>query len=320
MDRQLLNDIGFKDYSLSDFYKKSITLRDGRNTNLLVHELSGHGILDRSLWVKEDFYREKYRTQFSSNWNGKKQECEKNLKLYKKLNDRQFGLFEKFLNEDTDYLEVGCSFGGIVSRVYDRGVNKCHVVEPNVEDTLFVKNNYPDIKVFNSTFEDVKLVEGSYDIIVAFDVVEHVYFPGNFINKCYQLLKDGGRLIIVVPNHNDVLLSNYDCDNYKNFYYHKAHINYFTPDSIKYLCESVGFKGQVGSYLDYSFFNHVFWYQNDKPMGNSEGAFINRVINNNDTLSKKINNFYNNVEVEYEKLINDELAGGALIFNGVKNV
>ena len=59
MDRRLLNDIGFKDYSLSDFYKKSITLRDGRNTNLWVHELSGHGILDRSLWVKEDFYREK---------------------------------------------------------------------------------------------------------------------------------------------------------------------------------------------------------------------------------------------------------------------
>ena len=31
-----------------------------------------------------------------------------------------------------------------------------------------------------------------------------------------------------------------------------------------------------------------------------------------------INNFYKNVELEYEKLINDNLVGGALIFNGIK--
>ena len=55
-------------------------------------------------------------------------------------------------------------------------------------------------------------------------------------------------------------------------------------------------------------------------MGTSEDAFISKVINKNDTLSKKINNFYKSIELEYEKLINDNLAGGALIFNGVKNV
>lgn len=318
MDRKLLDDIGFRDYSLSDFYQKPITLRDGRDTDLWIHKLSGHGILDKNLWVKEDFYKEEYRTQFSFNSDGKKQECEEYLRVQKNLNIRQFELFNKFLTKDTKYLEIGCSFGGIVSKVYNFGVDECHVVEPNMEDANFMKESCKDVKVFNSFFEDADLKENYYDIIVSFDVVEHIYYPIDFIKKCYNLLKDGGRLFIAVPNHNDVLLINYDCNNYKNFYYHKAHINYFTSDSIKHLCESVGFKGKVESYLDYSFFNHVFWYQNDKPMENSEDVFINKVINKNDILSEKINNFYKNVELEYEKLINDNLAGGALIFNGIK--
>ncbi len=318
MNKNLLNQIGFKNYSMSDFQKKSIILRDGRDTDLWVHTPSGHGILEKSLWPDDKFYTEEYRTQFSTNSDGKKQECEEHLRIQKNLNTKQFKLFSKFLTKETKYLEIGCSFGGVTSQVYDFGVDECHVVEPNVEDTNFVKGNCKNIKAFNSNLEDADLNENYYDIIVAFDVVEHVCSPGDFIQKCYRLLKEGGRLFIVVPNHNDVLLSNYDCDNYKNFYYHKAHLNYFTSDSIKHLCESIGFKGNVETYLDYSFFNHVFWYQNDKPMGTSEGAFISKVIDKNDNLSKKINNFYQDVELQYEKLINKNLAGGALIFNGTK--
>ena len=320
MNRELLDNIGFVDYSLSDFDKKPITLRDGRSTELWVHKLSGHGILERNLWVQEDFYKEEYREQFSSNSDGKKQENEEHLKVYEKLNDRQFNLFKKFLNKDTKYLEVGCSFGGVLSRVYAHGVKECHVVAPNIEDSLFVKNKCPNIKTFNSTLEVAQLEYNTYDMIVAFDVVEHVYYPKRFIEKCYKLLKDGGRLLIVVPNHNDVLLRNYDCDKYQNFYYHKAHINYFTETSLKYLCKSLGFSGDIETYLDYSFFNHVFWHQNNKPMGTAEGVFVSNPTAKKDNLSQKINDFYQNVESQYEQLINENLAGGALIFNGVKNV
>jgi len=319
MNKSLLSEIGFVNYNLNDFYKKSITLRDGRDTNLWVHKLSGHGILDKSLWPKEDFYTEEYRTQFSSNSDGKKQKCEEHIRVQKNLNTRQFELFNKFLTEDTKYLEIGCSFGGVTSQVYNFGVDECHVVEPNVEDTNFVKENCKNVKVFNSTFEDVGLNENYYDIIVAFDVVEHVYSPGNFLKKCYSLLRNGGRLVIAVPNHNDVLLANYECDKYKKFYYHKAHINYFTSNSIKDLCKLNGVYGQVKSFLDYSFFNHVFWYQNNNPMVSGDTAFIGKVIDSNDTFSNKINEFYKNTELEYEKLINENMAGGALIFNGVKN-
>lgn len=319
MDKKFLGQLGFDYYDINDFYKRQIVLRDGRDSTLYVHEPTGHGILDRKFWVDEEFYTGQYRKEFSANMEGKRKECEEHLRIYNKLNTRQFELFKKCLAVDTRYLEVGCSFGGVVSKVSNYGVKECHVVEPNVEDAQFVTNTFDNIKVFNTTFNRTDLEKNYYDIIVAFDVIEHVFTPGSFFKKCYDALRVGGRLVIAVPNHNDILLTYYDCDKYKEFYYHKAHINYFTSESIVDLGESVGFDGNVNSFLDYSFFNHVHWYQNNKPMGSGDTAFIGDVMKG-DEFTTQINNFYKNVELEYEKLVNEHMVGGALIYKGIKNV
>ena len=290
-------------------------MRDGRDATLLVHEPTGHGILDSKFWVKGDFYSEQYRDEFSADSEGERKKSEEHFHIYKELNDRQFDLFKDNLTSQTKYLEIGSAHGGIVSRVNDFGVKECHVVEPNVKDSNYVKYKNPTATVHNSTFDDVKLKEGYFDIIVAFDVVEHVYNPKDFLKKCFDLLNKNGILLIAIPNHNDVLLTQYDCKKYKEFYYHKAHINYFTKDSIVNLCQSVGFNGHVNSFLDYSFFNHVHWQQNNKPMSNANKAFVNDVSRND-----KINEFYKRVEKEYEELINDKNLGGALIYTGIKNV
>ena len=60
----------------------------------------GFGELDkwgtrRMAEEKEDFYEQEYRNQFSSNIDGKKQECEEHLKVQHNLNTKQFELFKK---------------------------------------------------------------------------------------------------------------------------------------------------------------------------------------------------------------------------------
>ena len=206
------------------------------------------------------------------------------------LNDRQFNLFKDRLTSETKFLEIGCAHGGIVSRVNDFGVKECQVVEPNIQDSDFVKYKNPNVIVHNSILKDADLPKDYFDIIVAFDVVEHVFNPKDFLKKCFDLLKENGILVVAIPNHNDVLLTNYECEKYQKFYYHKAHINYFTSHSILDLCESVGFQGSVKSFLDYSFFNHVHWQQNNKPMLSADKAFVSNVSKN-----EKINEFYKRV-------------------------
>ena len=314
MRLDMLHKLGF-DYEVDDFYLKPITLRDGDEAVLWVHEPTGHGILASEFWVEEDFYSKQYRDEFSADSDGKRKKSEEHFHIYKELNDRQFKLFKHYLTSETKFLEIGCAHGGIVTRVNNFGVKECQVVEPNIQDSDFVKYKNPNVIVHNSVLKEVDLPNDYFDIIVAFDVVEHDFEPKNFLKKCFDMLKKGGILLIAIPNHDDVLLTNYNCEKYQRFYYHKAHINYFTNHSILDLCESVGFQGGVKSFLDYSFFNHVHWQQNNKPMSSADKAFVGDVTKN-----KKINEFYTRVELEYEELINSEILGGALIYNGVKNV
>lgn len=44
------------------------------------------------------------------------------------------------------------------------------------------------------------LGSGQYDIVVALDIMEHVFDVFNFIENCHRLLKDDGLLILRVPN------------------------------------------------------------------------------------------------------------------------
>ena len=320
MDNEFLSTLGFDFYKPKDFSSKRVTLRDGRDASLWINNKSGHGILDKKFWVNEKFYQEEYRKEFSADKRGSYQSCKDHLKVYEKLNNHQFSFFKELLKPSSKYLEIGCSFGGVLSRVYKHGVAECHAIEPNTEDSDFVKSQHQDVKIFNQCLGSCGLLENHYDIIVAFDVLEHVFDVGSgFLAKCFQALKPGGRIILGVPNHNNILLTTYKSEFYKKFYYHKAHVNYFTSQSLIDLTSHYGFIGEASSFLDYSFFNHVYWSQNDSPMNSALGAFSPEPCNTTD-LGKDINEFYLFVERAYENLVNSRKAGGALIYSGIKTV
>jgi 2-polyprenyl-3-methyl-5-hydroxy-6-metoxy-1,4-benzoquinol methylase len=56
-----------------------------------------------------------------------------------------------------------------------------------------------NLNLIEGKLEDVSL-EGSYSIITAFHVLEHVPFPGKFLDRCLELLGEGGVLVVAVPN------------------------------------------------------------------------------------------------------------------------
>jgi SAM-dependent methyltransferase len=170
--------------------------------------------------------------------------------------------------------------------------------------------------VHNSLLEKAKLQNDYYDVAVSFEVLEHIVCPLMFLNTIKGSLKKGGTLVLEVPNHNDALLSCYKEEiSYKDFYYHKAHIHYFTPTSLSDLCRYCGFKGEVSSFLMYPFFNHVFWHQNLGPQPTAEIALSTPKPTNSWVV---INDFYKKVEKEYEKLINVNMIGDCLIYRGKK--
>lgn len=105
------------------------------------------------------------------------------MKIYKELNQKQFKQFYQHLNKNTNFLEVGCSFGVVTTQVDRIGVNQCHAIEPNKADAVFVSNALDNATIDNSLLEDTEFQHDNYDIVVSFEVMEHVVSPYNFIEK-----------------------------------------------------------------------------------------------------------------------------------------
>lgn len=101
-------------------------------------------------------------------------------------------------------LEVGCGFGSFLDLVHEKrqAVAKGIDLSPSaievaqsmrrpvaVEDVLTLAESEPE----------------SYDVVCAFQVLEHVGDPRRFLESCVKLLKPGGRLCIGVPNNDGYL-------------------------------------------------------------------------------------------------------------------
>lgn len=318
IEENVLERVGFSNTLPKVYLPKACVLRDGRDATVWVHKKTGHGILDVQFWAEQNYYSEDYRKEFGAKIEESVLPFE-HLRIYNDLNEKQYQTFSSYLTKETRFLEIGCSFGGILNKVANAGIGVCHGVEPNEKDVEFVLKKNKKAKIFNSTFEKVELTDEYYDIVVAVEVLEHAVSPRRFLKKCFDVLCGNGLIHIEVPNHDDVLLSVYKNSDYQKFYYHKAHIHYFTEDSLLSLCRECGFDGIVSSFLMYPFFNHVWWHQNHKHQPSAVTALSTPVPTDGNTSAEKaINKFYKKVENEYEALINSNMLGNCLIFQGRK--
>jgi 2-polyprenyl-3-methyl-5-hydroxy-6-metoxy-1,4-benzoquinol methylase len=112
-----------------------------------------------------------------------------------------------------DYLDIGAC-DGYMSVVVAKKKNNIDVqihvdaIEPHnqsfgvINDTAKLARNADlDVTVYKETFEDYE-TDKRYDIITAFEILEHAKDPVLFLEKIYNLLKVGGSLMMSVPEEN----------------------------------------------------------------------------------------------------------------------
>lgn len=87
--------------------------------------------------------------------------------------------------------------------------------------------------------------------------MEHVEDPIGFAVMLGKYLKPKGIVYIEVPSLLDPPLSVYDNFSYRNFYFHGAHLFYFTPRSLITVMNRAGFTEEVYFTQDYNFLNHL---------------------------------------------------------------
>ena len=134
-------------------------------------------------------------------------------------------------------LEVGAGYGLFCEEIEKIGYfNRIIAVEPTVDLSAHCKElGFEVIQQPIELIEDDKIA----DVIAAFEVIEHLFCPNEFIYKCIKLLKPNGLLIITCPNllgFDIALLGD------QSHTINHEHLNYFHPDSIRVLLENSGFK------------------------------------------------------------------------------
>ena len=112
-------------------------------------------------------------------------------------------LAETFIDQNSQVLEVGCGNGFFLQKLQTQGT-KCTGLEFNVEAIKVGCEQGLNI-LKQDICEHSKEYYEKYDVVCAFQVLEHICQVGDFIQAALDCLKPGGKLIIGVPNSNPYL-------------------------------------------------------------------------------------------------------------------
>ena len=102
-------------------------------------------------------------------------------------------------------LDFGCGYGGRTVEYARRGgARYVYGVEPAPRHTELAQQYARSVEVCNVEFRtcgetSVPLPDGAVDVVISYDVLEHVRSPAESIAELFRVLKPGGTALLVFP-------------------------------------------------------------------------------------------------------------------------
>ncbi len=149
---------------------------------------------------------------------------------------RRFAEVAEDLNSSGRWLDVGCSDGAFIREARSNGVDARGI---ELASPAVVRAQEQGLPVEQGRIED-HAPGAPYEAITAFDVLEHVPNPLEFLTHCRRLLADGGHLAISVPN-----LASWTRRVMRKrwyFYIPDGHLHYFDASTLRRLLTAAGFR------------------------------------------------------------------------------
>lgn len=248
--------------------KKVITEKLRRGSGKVIFcDKCFHGFLNLvETFDLEKFYESEYRKEYSHKAEKDSTNAEEIFEVYKKYQKERLDWISPYCNKDFSLLEVGASSGQFLVHIRNL-VYKIDAIELDQNCCSFLSNNL-GINVESNVLPKSKFKAEKYDIVCSFQVLEHVEDPIEFINELKSVTNKGGTIFIEVPNLNDPLLEVWAVEKYKTFFYHSAHLHYFTGTSLEKVALKAGFDKDsihINYSQDYNLLNHIHWIINNMP-------------------------------------------------------
>jgi 2-polyprenyl-3-methyl-5-hydroxy-6-metoxy-1,4-benzoquinol methylase len=183
----------------------------------------------------------------------------------KEDDERRFE-FMKTMIKNKSVLDFGSGNGGFAILAKDIAKN---IVTVELEKA--VVSHYEKNAI--SLYDDLDKIDEKFDYITAFHVLEHLSEPEIIIKKMTALLKEGGKIILEVPNSNDALLSIYESEAFSKFTYWSCHLYLYNQHTMTLLAKNTSLKIDFVKYIQrYPLSNHLYWLSKNKAGGHEKWA------------------------------------------------
>lgn len=226
--------------------------------------------------VNQDKYRKTSKKDMELNKDTNYPSTMKNLAhVIQQDTKRVRGVIEGLIepNKNVKFIDIGSGYGHIGFDIGNNNSNvDVHLLETSKDRMNMGINTFqPDISKFNFHHELLdtnfsKKYPNYFDISFSFHVLEHVYDAVNFIKNMYSITKEGGYMVIEVPNNDDDLQEL--ADNYKKIIRFPAHVNYWTKETLTHLLKEANIFDKVNNKFlgvqRYGFYNYIDWIRNNK--------------------------------------------------------
>ncbi|WP_020532876.1 class I SAM-dependent methyltransferase [Flexithrix dorotheae] len=99
-----------------------------------------------------------------------------------------------------DVLEIGCGAGRGLQLLAEKCDNYT-AIDKNKALLDLHQKAYPDFKFIHENIPPLSFLEdNSFDFVISFQVIEHIYDDNLFVREIQRVLKPGGKAIITTPN------------------------------------------------------------------------------------------------------------------------
>lgn len=110
---------------------------------------------------------------------------------------------EQKVSKDSKILELGCNAGSFSNAIYELGYENVQSMDINEKAIKTGKGLYPKIadRINVGDAQDLsKFKDASFDVVISFDVIEHLPNVDQHFSEVKRVLKRGGRYIFQTPH------------------------------------------------------------------------------------------------------------------------
>ena len=197
------------------------------------------------------------------------------IKKYQNFNKpreiKKIKYIEKFVDlKNKSVLETNCGAASILDYLQKK---KCKTFG---QDNIIYKGHLEKKHVY---YEKIDKIYGKkFDIILSLAEIEHVHDPIIFLKKLKKLLVHKGKIIIRVPNYENIYLYSIKKD-FQKFDFRTSHNFYFCKNSLRYLFKKTKLNIKVEQGFNEYDINHFFHYFKTRRRVKKYKKLFNEKIN-----------------------------------------